>query len=168
VLSAVVERLAQRRRPQPGEDLELLGEPVEALAQGRERDGVGLVFGLEPTGADTEFHTATAHLINLGHRDGQWSRVAEGRRRHHRAQSDGAGFPRQARERHPGIGRAGQPVAGHRQIVVRPEKRRIARPVGGSGDRELIRVGAALLGFDEDAEIDRSCIPGCNGHAFLL
>ena len=44
---------------------ELLLEPVEALAEGRERDAVGLVLGLVPARAETELDPAAAHLVDL-------------------------------------------------------------------------------------------------------
>ena len=52
--AGVAEGLADGRRPQPGEDVELLGQPLETLAQRREGDGVAGVLGLEPTRSDAE------------------------------------------------------------------------------------------------------------------
>jgi hypothetical protein len=79
MLALVVEGVPGGCRPQPGDDVQLFGEPVEALAQRRERDRVGLMFGFEPAGADTQFDTAAAHFVDLGDRDRQRPRVAEGR-----------------------------------------------------------------------------------------
>src|SRR5688572_6575467 len=50
----VVEALPERRRPEPGQHLELLLETVEALAEWWERDAVGVVLALVPAGAETD------------------------------------------------------------------------------------------------------------------
>ena len=44
---------------------ELLGVPVEPLAQVGERDRVGGVLGVEPAGAESELDPAAAHLVDL-------------------------------------------------------------------------------------------------------
>ena len=60
----------------------------------------------------------------------------------------------QGGERHPGVGRAGQPVAlAHRQVVVGAEERVEAELLGGPGDRQQVVVGRALLGLGEDAQV---------------
>jgi hypothetical protein len=48
----VVEFLADGCRPQPGDDVQLFGQPVEALAQRRERDRIGLMFCVAPARTD--------------------------------------------------------------------------------------------------------------------
>src|SRR5690606_25648930 len=55
-------------------------------------------------------------------------------------------------EGRPRVGRAGKPVAQpHREVVVRAEEAREAVTFGRLGERELIAVGRAELGFGEDA-----------------
>jgi len=51
------------------------------------------MFGFEPTGADPEFDSPVAHLVDLGDRDGQRAGMAERRRRDQRAQSDRRSLP---------------------------------------------------------------------------
>ena len=51
--SGVVEGFTDRGGPQAGDQLELLGEAGESLAQRWKRDRVGQVFVLEPAGADS-------------------------------------------------------------------------------------------------------------------
>ena len=147
-----VEGLAGRRAPQPGDDRELLLVAVEPLPQRRERDAVGGVLGLEPAGADAELDPAAAHLVDLGHRDRQRPGQPEGGRRHQRAQPDPAGLAGQPGERHPGVGRAGQAVAAHRQVVVGPEEGVEAGLLGAPGDGQQVVVGGAHLGFGEDPQ----------------
>jgi hypothetical protein len=47
------EGLVDRGVPQPGDDGQLLTEPVETLGDGWERNSIGLVFAAVPTGPDT-------------------------------------------------------------------------------------------------------------------
>ena len=121
--AGVVEGLAGRRGPHSGQDLELFTESLESLAERGERDGVGQVLGLEPARADSEVHPARAHRVDLGHRDGQRSGVAERRRGHQRAEPDRRGLAGDAGQRHPRVGRTGQSVTAHRHIVIGAEKR---------------------------------------------
>ena len=58
-------RLAGRCAPEAGDDLDLLLEAVEAFTERRKGDPVVLVFLLD---------SATAHGVDLGHRDGERTR----------------------------------------------------------------------------------------------
>ena len=69
VRAVEVVRLARGCPPQPVDDLDLLGEAVEALAHIRERHALGAVLGREPTGTDAEFDPPAAHRIDLRDRD---------------------------------------------------------------------------------------------------
>ena len=117
-----VERLADRRVPEPREDGELLLQPFEALAEGLERHSVGGVLGVVPPGTEAELGPAAAHVVHLRHLDGEQSRQAERRRGHHGAQPDAVGLPGDARQRQPRIGGPGQAVTAHGQEVVGAEK----------------------------------------------
>ncbi len=66
MLSGELERLALWRGPHPGDDLELLLEPVEALTQRREGDAVGAVFCVVPAGTDAELDPAARHGVDVG------------------------------------------------------------------------------------------------------
>ena len=55
-------------------------------------------------------------------------------------------------ERHPGVGRAGQAVAAHRQVVVGAEEGVEADLLGAPGDGQQVVVGGALLGLGEDPQ----------------
>ena len=73
MLAAEAEPLALGCAPHAEDDLELLLEHLEALAEGWERHGMGVVLGIEPPGAQTELDAAVAHHIDLGHLDGEHS-----------------------------------------------------------------------------------------------
>ena len=128
-------------------------QPVEALAQRRERDRVGQVFFVEPARPDPEVDAPAAHRVHLGHRDRQRSRIAERRGGDQGAEPDGGRFAGDGTQGHPGVGRSGQAVTAHRDIVVGAEERGVAEFFGLLGHRELVGVGGALLGFDEDTEV---------------
>ena len=72
-----VERRTERCRPQTGDDLQLLLEPVEPLTEWWELDAVRLVFGFVPSGAEPEFDPAGGHVVDLGNGDRQWPRETE-------------------------------------------------------------------------------------------
>jgi hypothetical protein len=153
VLAAEVELLAVGGAPQPGDDRELLLEPLEPLPQRRERQGVGPVLGLVPAGAEAEVHPAAAHLVHLGDGDGQRARRPERGRRDQRAEPDPAGLAGQAGQRDPGVGRAGQAAdAAHLEVVVGPEERVKAQVLGRLGHPQQGVVVRALLGLGEDAQ----------------
>ena len=147
--SRVVERLTDRSGPQTGDQLQLLGEPGESLAQRRKWDRVGQMLLFEPPGADAEFDASTAHFVYLGHRDGQRAGVPERRRGDQRAQPDRRRLAGDAAQRHPGVGRARLPVTAHRQVVVGTEERGKSQRFRRSRDRELVGVTGALLRFNE-------------------
>ncbi len=102
--------------PQPGQDRELLLEPLEALAQRRERDPVGGVLRVEPAGAEAELDPSATHLVHLRDRDRDGERAGqpEGRRADEGPQPDRAGVAGQPGQGDPRVGGAGQPVAAHR------------------------------------------------------
>ena len=76
MLAGEVERLADRRRPQPGDDRQLLLEALEALAERRERDAVGVVLLLVPAGAEAELDATARHLVDAGDGDRQHARAS--------------------------------------------------------------------------------------------
>jgi hypothetical protein len=160
--SGVAVRLADRRLPQPGEDFELLLEPVEALPQRGEGNAVGGVLRLEPSAAQAEFDPSAAHLIDAGDGDGQRTGETERGRGDQGAEPDpacvagqaGQDDPRVGRPRQPG-GRVGGPVGAHVEPVVGPEEGVEAECFGLLGHGGQVVVGGALLGFGEDAKVHR-------------
>ena len=125
-------------------------------------DGNGMPYAVcsasNQPGADAELDPAAAHLVDLGDRDGQRSGQPEGGRGHQRAQPDPAGLPGQPGQRQPRVGRSGQPVAAHRQVVVGPEEGVEAGLLGTPGDGEQVVVGGAQLGFGEDPQFHASTL----------
>ena len=65
VRAEVREPRADGGRPEAGDDLELLGQPLEALAGVGERDAVGRVLAVVPAGAEPELDPAVAHRVDL-------------------------------------------------------------------------------------------------------
>ena len=107
-----------------------------------------------PTGTETEVDTSARHLVDLGDRDREGAGEPERRRGDERAQSDGRRLTSDAAERHPRVGRAGQPGgAAHRQVVIAAEERAVPESLGPLGDGQEVVVGGSLLGFGEDAQI---------------
>src|SRR6185437_689677 len=148
-----VEGLADRRVPESGEDGELLLQALEALTEGREREGVGGVLGVVPARAEAELDPSAAHRVDLRHLDGEQAGRAESRRRHERAEPDALGLAGDTAQRDPGVGRARQAVPTHGEEVVRAEERVEALLLGPLCDGEQLVVGGALLGLDEDPEL---------------
>jgi hypothetical protein len=66
------------------------------------------VLLLEPPGTEAEFDAAAAHLVYLGHRDGQRPGQPEGGRGHHGAKPNAARLHGEAAQRYPGVRRARQ------------------------------------------------------------
>ncbi len=79
VLAAEVELRAGLRRPESGDDGQLLLEALEALAHRGKRDAESFVLAVEPSGAEAELDPSAAHRIDLGHRQRQHSGVTKGR-----------------------------------------------------------------------------------------
>ena len=80
VLAAgVVERRPGRGRPHSGDDLKLLGQPIETFVGVRKGDRVRTMLGSEPSGSDPEFDPSVAHRVDLSHRYRQRSGMTEGR-----------------------------------------------------------------------------------------
>lgn len=166
VVGAVeVEGLAEFRRPEAGDDLQLLLEAGELLLG--ERDAVGLVLLLEPAGAEAELDAAAGHLVDLRDLDGEHAGQPEGTGGHQGAEPDALGLTGESGQGEPGVGGAWQAVAGaHAEVVVGTEEGVEAEVLGGLGDGEQRVIGGPLLGLGEDAEIHASILhAGVGGEA---
>ena len=153
VRTGVAERRIGGRRPQTGDDGQLLFQPVKALPQLRKRNAIGLMLGTKPSRSQTELHPTPTHLIHLGHGNGEWSGQSEGGRRHQSAKPDGGRVSGQSGQGDPRIGGARQAADGtHLQIVVGAEECRKALLLSAAGNSQQIVVGGALLGFGEDSQ----------------
>ena len=153
VRARVREPFADRRRPQPGDDRQLLLEPVEALLHVRERDAVGPVLAVEPARTQPELDAAAAHLVDARHGDRERAGAPEGGRGDQGAEPDRGGVAGQAGQRHPGVRRAGQAVGAQGEVVVGAEERAEPEPLGRLGHGEEVVVRRALLGLGEDPEV---------------
>jgi hypothetical protein len=142
--------------PEAGDDLQLFLAALEPLAHARKRHAVGLVLTLEPAGTEAELDAPAGHLVDLRHGDRERTGIAEGRRRHQRAEADTLGLPGQRAQRDPGVGRARPAV--HRaglHEVVRAEERAVARVLRALGHDQLVLVAGALLGLGKHPQIHR-------------
>src|SRR5262249_6261927 len=107
VLAGKGKLLPRRRRPETGEDFQLLAQVLETFAGGRERDAVGGVFGLVPAGAKAELYSALAHFVDLRDGYGEQAGMAEGGRGQQGTQADARGLNRKGGKGCPRVGGAG-------------------------------------------------------------
>jgi hypothetical protein len=150
----VVERPAERGRPQADQDRELLLKPVEPLADLREREPICGMLGLVPAGAEAEFHPATRHPVELGDLDREDTRKPERHRADQRAEPDRPRLAGQAGQHGERIRRARQAVVVvHRQVVIGQEEAAEARVLGQPRQPQLLVVGGAELGAGEQTHI---------------
>ena len=84
-------------RPLPVDDLELLGEELEARRHVVEREAVGAMLALVPAGAEPELDAAARDVVGRACDLGELGRVPERRRRHHRPEPDARRDARAAR-----------------------------------------------------------------------
>src|SRR5690606_14289171 len=105
------------------------------------------------------------HLVDLRHLDREQTGPAERGRADERAEPDRRRLARDGAERDPGVGRAGEPVATHREEVVGAEERVEAELLGRLRDGELVGVAGALLGLGEDPEVHGPSLPGDGARA---
>ena len=153
MLAVKAEPLPRRRGPQPGDDLQLLAEPVEPLGQRRERDAQVTVFLLDPGGADAEFGPAAAHRVHGGDRDGERPGPAVRGRGHERAQPHSFGLNGETGQRGPRIGRTVTGVVRFDPlVVVGPEEGVEAGFLGGPGQRQDLVVAGTVVRFEQDAQ----------------
>ena len=140
--------------PQALDDLELLFEQVEALAEAGVGDAVGLVLAVVPAGAEAQLDPSAAHGVDRGHADGEGAGQPEGHRGDEGAEPDAVGVTGEAGERGPRVGRPGAGVRRRDlQVVVGPEEGVEARLLGDVRHREELVVGGALLGLGEDPQL---------------
>jgi hypothetical protein len=157
----VLEFLTDRRLPQPGNDLELLLQPVEAFPGRGKGDPVGPVLAFEPARSDPELRPPAAHGIHLGDRHGQRAGEAESGRGDQGAEPDPAGLPGQPGEGDPRVGRTGQAGAvPHPQVVIGAEEGVEALLLGAASDSKEVFKGGALLWLGEHSEFHAFILPG--------
>jgi hypothetical protein len=149
----VVARECERvLREQGVHDLELLGQHVEPLAVGREREPVRLVFLLPPAGPHADLDATVADPIDRDRAFREDSRKPERHRRHERAEADRGGDGGEAGEVGPGVGGPALTVPHHAEVMVRGEDRIEPEPLGMRGGGHPLGPGDALLAFEHEAE----------------
>ena len=112
------------------------------------------MLGLEPSGAETEFDAPPGHRIDLRDADRERAGQPEGGCGHERTQAQPRRFPRQASQREPRVGGAGQAVTrAHRQVVVGAEEAVVASVLGDARDPQQVIIAGPLLGLREDPQV---------------
>ena len=109
-------------RPLANDLGELRVELVEPLAQGREREAVCAVLGLEPAGADAELGPPARDPVDGDGALRQHGRAPERDRRDHRPEPDPLRARRQRGEHRPGLERSVPWIAPEREVVVGGEE----------------------------------------------
>jgi len=140
--------------PEQAHHLDRLLQHLGALALRREGDAQGSVLDVVPAGAHADLEAAAAQLVDGGHLAGQHGGVAEGRRRDQGAEADAGGVAGQRGERGPGFQRRARRV-GVEVEVVAAEEGVVAGLLGGAGQAQELRVGAAGVRLDHEAEDGR-------------
>ena len=145
--------------PEPGDDRQLLFQPVEPLLDRRERQAERRMLACVPRGADTELDPAAAHVVDRRDDGREQPGRPEGRGRHQRAEPDPAGVARQAGQRRPAVGR---PVVGIVRIaaeqVVGAEEGIEARALGGQRQGQDVVVASAVPGLHQDPQPDPAAV----------
>ena len=139
--------------PQPADDLELLGEHRHPLAGGGEREAERRVLALVPARTEAERHAAARDLVGGRRELGQDRRVAERRRRDHRAEPQRGRRRGQRADGAPGVEHLALRVAAERQVVVRAKQGADAVCLARGRDRAPLLPGDALLALDHHAEL---------------
>ncbi len=143
------------------EDRQLVLHEVGPLADRRKGEAELAMFDLAPAGPDADLDAAAAHLIDRRDDLGERPRVAERDRRHEHAQTDPVGVAGEPGHDRPGIrgrlpGRPGKALE-----VVGTEEGLEPVGLGPLGDRDMVAIAQALLGFEHEGEAHRgSSVPG--------
>ena len=108
VVAVVAVRSRRRGRPQPGDHLELLGQPVEALADRRERDAVRGVLRARTSPRRCPARPGRRSSGPPARRSSPAGRAAGRWPTSPACRAGSAGLPGQRGQGHPGVRRAGQ------------------------------------------------------------
>ncbi len=129
------------------DDLDLVRQPGDALAGGRELEAVRLVLPLHPAGADPERDAAAGDLVGSRRRAGQHRRMAEGDGGDERAELERRRPRGEPRDRGPGVEHrpalveSGDVVVGAKQCLD-------AVGLAGLRERDPVVPGDAFLSLD--------------------
>ena len=139
-------------RPEPVDDLELLGEAREPLARLGEREAVGAVLALHPAGAEPELDPPAGDVVDGRGRVREQAGQPEGRRRDERPEAERRRARREPGERRPGVVRDVPGLVRLRDVVVGAEER--VDPVRLARVREVAPLlpGDALLALDHQRD----------------
>ena len=157
-------------RPEPMDDLDLLGEHLDPRRRLGEREAVCAMLALHPTGAEPELDPPAGHMVGGRGRIREQCRRAEGGGGDERAEAEGR-CPRSERgDRRPRVVRDVAGLVALRDVVVRAEERLDAVLLAGGGERAPVLPGHALLPLDHECEPHVPSVSGSHPGAlrFLL
>ena len=149
--------------PGSADDLELLLEQLEARAERRELEAVGLVLAFVPAGAEAEVDTAARDVVDGCDDLREHRRMAERRRRDEHAEAQPGRDRGEAGERRPGLERAALLVPIDREVVIRAEERAHAVLLAGPRQRDPLGPGHVLLPLDHQLQSHRASLEPLQG-----
>ncbi len=136
--------------PRPDDDLDLLGEKLEPLFRVEEREPVLDVLAFVPTCAHPDVDASSRDVVDGDGHPGKHARVAEGRRRHERAEPDSVRHRGEPRECRPGVERSGL-RADDGRVVIRSEEPFETMLLGEACQPHPVVPGDTFLPFDHQA-----------------
>ena len=139
-------------RPEPVDDLDLLGEHLDPRPRLREREAVRAVLALHPAGAEPELDPAARHVVGGRHRVREQPRQAEGRGGDERAEAQRRGACREGGDRRPRVVRDVVGLVSLRDVVIRAEERVDAVLLARVRERAPVLPGHAFLPLDHERE----------------
>jgi hypothetical protein len=144
--------------PQPVHDLELLGEHREPRGGLRERETVGAVLALHPTGAEAELDAAAGDVVDGRSGVREEPRQAKGCGRDERAEAQLGRACGEAGKRRPGVVRDVAALVRLRDVVVGTEERVDPVLLARVGECAPLRPGDALLALDHQRDAHRAIL----------
>ncbi len=141
--------------PQPGQDLQLFGQPIEPLAErSTEGQAVGNVLGLVPPAAQPQLEAPAGDVVHRGRGNGEHARVPEGGRADQSAEPDVGHLRGDRAQTDERLTRPGPSVGGsHGQNVIGAKEPVEAVLAGGLGHRNQRRMRRTQLRFGEDPQV---------------
>jgi hypothetical protein len=153
VVGALERNLVLISIPEPVHDLDLLGQELDPLGVGWEREAERAVLPLEPARPDPELDATPGDVVRRHDGLRQERRMSERDRRDHRAEPDALRDGREGREGRPRVQRASFSRIVEREVVVRAEQTVEAVPLAGSGEVDPLVPADPLLALDHQEDV---------------
>ena len=153
-------------RPRANDDLDLLGEELEALLRVEEREAVRDVLALVPARPHADLDAAARDVVDGDGHPREHARMPERRRRDERAEPDPLGDRCEPGERRPRVEGVGV-GPDDRRVVIGAEEPLEPVVLGERREAHPVVPGDALLALDHqtDAQSDRHLLGSVTGSA---